>query len=211
MTSIAQIVTELVHRGELALAEELVEILHPSPEDLDMILSQDEEGGGDEEAPPENPTPLIPDQEGVEIRLDYAGEQYVIRLVVDGNVLYWSQKKKLWVDDEEYATHFATKKQAERATKKADKGFEKKYEGKEKPKPEPPPPAKEEKPEAPEKEAEKEDKGDEKEPDEKKPIPPQFQKKKDEDEEAKSQLVAHLRDAGYAELAAAISGDLSSK
>jgi hypothetical protein len=218
MTSIAQIVAELVHRGEESLAEELVELLHPTPEDIEMILSQDDgdkdkdkDKGGDEEPPPADESPMVPDEEGdVSVRIDYPGRRYVIFVTIDKNVLYWNADKKGWVDDELDATKYDTRKKAEKATKKADKSYEKTHEGKEEPPqaPKPPaPPAEPEKPaEEPEKAPEKpEDKGEKK-----KPIPPQFQKKAD-DKEAKSQLISHLRDAGYYELAGAIAGDLNPK
>jgi hypothetical protein len=212
MTSIAQIVAELVHRGEESLAQELIEILHPTPEDIEMILSQDEDKdkdkGEEEEAPPADPAPMIPDEEGdVSVRIDYAGKRYVIFVTIDNNVLYWNADKKMWVDDELHATRYDTKKKAEKATKRADKSYEKTYEGKEEPKAPAPPAVPEKAPEEPE--TAPEEPSDDKPEKKKKPVPPQFQKK--EDEEAKAQLVAHLRDAGYAELAGAISGDLNPK
>ena len=214
MTSIAQIVAELVHRGEESLAEELVELLHPTPEDVEMILSQDEDKDvdkGDEEAPPVDESPMVPDEEGdVSVRIDYAGRRYVIFVAIDKNVLYWNADKKVWMDDEIDATKYDTRKKAEKATKKADKSFEKTHEGKEEPPKAPktpPPPAEPEKPaEEPEKAPEEPTDKDKK----KKPVPPQFQKKAD-DKEAKSQLVEHLRAAGYYELAGAIDGDLNPK
>ena len=207
MTSIAQIITELVHRGEIALAEELTEILHMSPE---LVTSQDEDkGDGGEEPPPADPAPMIPDEEGVSVRMDYAGEQHVIFMTVDKNVMYWNAAKKLWVDSEENATRYQTKEKAEQATKRATKDYEKKYEGKDEPK-EPPPPATPEEPaKEPEKAPEKPSEPSEDKTEKKKPVPPQFQK--GADKEAKAQLIQHLEAAGYTELAGAISGDLGQK